>query len=425
MNSTTFSDMSKSCAYCEKALSVADVDLMSSWLLEFSLYEAQYFEMFCRKCFDKKYPDYLKTKWPLKEIKEWGMLFEVSMATIWRDAGFDAVDAFNWTDLLLEDYFLVDIEVAKEWKQFGFTSLNYQDWKEWSTDPKQISNALILNGETIDNVPAPELGFRALGFNLSQAIRLSAAEFGTDSTVCEPEDYISNWIAGGLNVDELIALKLQVAEKNDVFEEKHRECRENINDWKPSFGTYLPKVLGALREAGLPITCENLLRYWGLSKAQILKAIDMGTDVEFASNLVRRGVSASKVKIAELLIAKGIDQDSALLLTKRGFSVRTVNEIESWGYSIQCLVSLVEEAKTLGATEIKQWLLCGGGAGYRRRWDRQISVWHQYGFKPAEAYQWFLDGFQPSEAYAWSKSGAKTPTVAKRRKEAGITPKTN
>ena len=422
MNSTTFSDMSKSCAYCEKALSVADIDLMSSWLLELTRYEAQYFEMFCRKCFDTKYPEYLKTKWPLKEIKEWGRLFEVSEATIWKNAGFDAGHAYHWIELLLEDNFLVDIEVAKDWKQVGFTSENYQDWREWSTDPKEISTALKLNGETIDNVPAPELGFRALGFNLSQAIQLSEADFYTDATGCGSEGCINNWITGGLNVDELIVLKLQVTEKNDVFEEKHRECRENIKDWKSNFGTHLPKVLNALREAGLPITNDNLLRYWGLSKAQILKAIDMGTDVEFASNLVRGGISASKVKIVEHLMAKGIEEDSAIELTKRGFSIVTLEKIDKNGYSTDDLVSVVKKLKTLNADAVAPWFLVDIGSS-KYAWANRIADWHQYGFTAETAAEWYREEFSAKDANAWVKAGAKTPAVAKRRAAAGITPK--
>ena len=51
---------------------------------------------------------------------------------------------------------------------------------------------------------------------------------------------------------------MEVSEKRDVFKEKHYECRVNLKDWKPSFGTYLPKVLGALHEAGLFPFFRNL-----------------------------------------------------------------------------------------------------------------------------------------------------------------------
>lgn len=422
MNSLIFSDTSKSCANCDKALSVADIDLMTGWFLELTLFEVQYFEMICRKCFDTEYPDYLKTKWPLKEIKEWGRLFEMRAATIWKNAGFDPYHARHWFDLLLDDDGLVDIEVAKDWKQVGFTSENYQDWSGWSIDPKEISTALKLNGETIDNVLAPELGFRALGFNLSQAIQLSEAEFETGTPVYEPKNCIDNWISGGLSVDELIALKLQVAEKNDVFEVKHRECRENIKDWDSNFGTHLPKVLKALREAGLPITCDNLRRYWGLSKAQILRAIDMGTDVEFASNLVRSGISASRVKVVEHLMAKGIEKDSAIELTKRGFSIGILEKIDKNGYSADNLVGVVQRLKALNADAITPWLLVD--VGYATfAWRDQIVEWHQYGFSAENAADWHREKFSAKDANAWVKSGAKSPAVAKRREAAGITPK--
>ena len=65
MNSTRFIDESKVCALCDEALSVADIDLMSNWLLELTRYEANFFTMFCRKCFDKTYPGYLNSKMTL------------------------------------------------------------------------------------------------------------------------------------------------------------------------------------------------------------------------------------------------------------------------------------------------------------------------------------------------------------------------
>jgi hypothetical protein len=428
MNFTTFSDMSKSCAYCDKALSVTDIDLMASWLLELTLYEAQYFEMLCRICFDREYPDYRKTKWPLKEIKEWGRLFDASDAIIWKNAGFDAGHARHWCELLLEDDGLVDIEVAKEWKQVGFTSENYQDWSGWSKNPKEIKTNLELIGEPIDNIPAPELSFRDLGFNLSEAIRLSEANFETDFAGSESEDCIDNWMAGGLNVDELIALKLQVAEMNNVFEEKHRKCREKIKDWKPSFATHLPNVLKALSEVGLQITVDNLIGYWGLSKAQILKAIDMGADVDFArdinfaSNLVRNGISASKVKVVEHLVSNGVEEETALELTKRGFSIGTTEKIEKNGYFLTALIDAAQKLKPLKVDAVVNWLLVDIGSS-KHAWLNRIADWHNLGFTPENAAEWYREEFSAKDAKAWVKSGAKTPAIAKRRKAAGISPK--
>ena len=429
MNSTRSIGESKVCALCDEALSVADIDLMSNWLLELPLYEAQNFNMHCRKCFDKSFPGYLNLKLSMKEIKEWGSLFDVSEAIIWKNAGFDADHANHWFDLLLEDDGLVDIEVAKEWKQVGFTSENYQDWSGWSKNPKEIKTNLELNGETIDNIPAPELSFRDLGFNLSESIRLSKAQFETDFTGSESKDCINNWMAGGLNVDELIALKLQVAEMNSVFEEKHHECRGKIKDWKPNFATHLPKVLSAIREVGLPITRDNLLRYWGLSEAQILKAIDMGADVDFArdinfaSNLVRNGISASKVKVVEYLVSNGVEEETALELTKRGFSIGAVEKIEKNGYFLTALIDAAQKLKPLKVDAVVNWLLVDIGSS-KYAWLNRIAEWHNLGFTPENAAQWYREEFSAKDAKAWVESGAKTPAIANRRKAAGISPKT-
>ena len=427
MNSTRFIDESKVCYLCDEALSVADVNLMSSWLLELTRYEANFFTMFCRNCFDKTYPGYLNSKMTLRQIKEWGRIFDVEEAIIWLNAGFEAVHAGHWFELLLEDDGLVDIEVAKEWRQVGFTSESYQDWSGWSQNAMEIATALKNTGNTIDEFLAPELGFRDLGFNLIEAIELSEAEFGTDSTSSEPEDCITNWMTGGLNVDELIALKLQVDEKNDVFEKKHRECRENIKDWKPNFATQLPKVLNAIRELGLPIIIENILKYWGLSKAQILKAIDMGADVDsardinFASNLVRNGISATKARVVERLMSKEVEEDSAIELTKRGFSMNTFEKIDESGCSFDDFTELVSKLKPLKVDELITWALVD--VGNKPLWLRRVPDWYRFGFTPDSAAGWYREGFFAEDANAWVKSGAKTPAIAKRRKAAGISPK--
>lgn len=428
MNSRIFHGVSKFCAYCEKDLSTEDIDLMSGWLLDLKVYEVQNFTMFCRNCFDNHYPGYLKSKLSLNEIKKWGTFFAASEAAIWKNAGFDAGHARHWCELLVDDDGFVDIEVAKEWKQFGLTSEDYADWSGWSENPEDIANALKLNGETEDIVLAPELGFRDLGFNLSEAIRLSDVEFRTDATGCGPEDCINNWMAGGLNVDELIALKLKVAEMNSVFEEKHRKCREKIKDWKPSFATHLPKVLSALREVGLQITVDNLIGYWGLSKAQILKAIDMGADVDFArdinfaSNLVRNGISASKVKVVEHLVSNGVEEETALELTKRGFSIGTIEKIEKNGYFLTALIDAAQKLKPLKVDAVVDWLLVDIGSS-KHAWLNRIADWHNLGFTPENAAEWYREEFSAKDAKAWVKSGAKTPAIAKRRKAAGISPK--
>ena len=428
MNSTRFIDESKVCYLCEEALSVADIDLMSSWLLELTRYEANFFNMFCRKCFDKTYPGYLNSKMTLRQIKEWGRIFDVEEAIIWLNAGFEAVHASHWFELLLEDDGLVDIEVAKEWRQVGFTSENYEEWSGWSKNPKEIATTLKINGETIDNIVAPELGFRDLGFNLSEAIKLSEAGFETDATNCWPKDCIDNWMTGGLNVEELIALKLEVAEKNDVFEEKHNQCYANIKDWEPSFATHLPKVLNALRELGLPIIITNILNYWGLSKAQILKAIDMGADVDFASNMVRNGISATKARVVERLMSKEIKEDSAIELTKRGFSLNTFEKIDESGYSFNDFSELVSKLKPLKVDEVLKWFLVDVGSrvdvgNLAPFWLRRVPDWYRCGFTPDSAVEWYREGFFAEDANAWVKSGAKSPAVAKRRKAAGISPK--
>ena len=421
MNFTSFSHASNLCAYCDKTMSTADLNLMSDWLLDLKPSELETFVMLCCKCFEQKFPGYLKLEMPPKEIDAWGRLFEASEAIIWKSAGFDAIQASHWFDLLLEDDGLVDIRVAKEWKQAGFKSEDYEEWREWSKDATEIKDALSVNFATTDSTSAPKLRFRDLGFNLSEAIQLSNAEFGTDLASCEPEDFIDNWMPRSLNVDDLITLKLEVADKREIFQERHRNCRGSIKNWKPDFACHLPNALNNLRQAGLPITCDDLLRYWGLSKEQILKVIDKGIDLEFAIDLVRWGITASKIKVVENLMTRGVEQHSAIALTKKGFSIEVIEKIQKVGYSTDDLLEVVNKMDTLKAEEIAPWLLVNVGH-QKLAWLKRITEWHRFGFAAESAAGWYREEFSANDADKWVKSGAKTPAAAKRRMAAGISP---
>jgi hypothetical protein len=111
------------------------------------------------------------------------------------------------------------------------------------------------------------------------------------------------------------------------------------------------------------------------------------------------------------------------LLTKAGFSMGVIKQIEKAGYSIDDIVGVVAEHKGLKAAEIKKWLLVD--TGYAKwTWANQIAEWQKCGFSSEEAAEWFREGFKAKDAKAWVESGAMTPAIAKRRKAAGISPKT-
>lgn len=409
----------------------------------------------CYRCWEYYYAEYMLAGFSLQDSGVWEEVCgPVEVAVIWRDAGFTLSDISDWRAYFAQS------NVAASWRRFGFRANEAERWARlcdkaedaavWRVagftsdlDPSWIEWGLSA-GEVIDCIDsvnelsgeidypwfsekcAPDINYRddwGLGFNEAVFCWKNALFASFDYTFRAPRfsQSLEYWMTTGLSLSEVVELKNAISSSDEI--EIHFELQDKIKDWKPDVYEFLPKVWGELRKAGVPVTHENLIKYWGLSKSQILKSIDMGTDVKFAVNLVRSGIPVSKLKIMEHLIANGVDKDSAIQLTKAGFSMGVIKQIEKAGYSIDDIVGVVAEHKGLKAAEIKKWLLVD--TGYAKwTWANQIAEWQKCGFSSGEAAEWFREGFKAKDAKLWVESGAMTPAIAKRRKAAGISPKT-
>ena len=368
------------------------------------------------------------------EIEQIGVTY-YALATDWSTAGFTPGDAVEWTAILLKFDGCVDIGVAKGCDVVGITPYEYPSWRTWGLSGWEIIDILKKLGIShADDMGTPSIGFKKFGFDLSEAIQLKEVFFSAETSDKAAEgidewDYFGYWSQSRLEVNELVFLKAQFNGLVGEFNQIHLSCRNQIRDWNPNFGPVLSKSLKALRESGLTLSTQNLLKFWGLSKTQILKAIDMGADVDFARNvsfastLVRSGISASRVKIVEYLMANGIEKNSAIELTKRGFSIGTVEKIKKNGYLVDDLIDAVQKLKPLTVDAVITWLLVDIGSS-KHAWLNRIAEWHKFGFTAENAAEWYREEFSANDANTWVKSGAKTPAVAKRRKAAGISPKT-
>ena len=410
------------CVGCEDKLTSSEMDFLSSWYLASHSEERVSFEILCADCFDLKFPGYLKSDLWVEDIREWTRMgFDSEAAIAWQKVGFSPYSATIWSDVLLQSNRFADPSIAKSWVAAGFNHEDYEECQGWGVGAKELAEILKTSVVSAKNFSIPSAEFRKFGFNLSDAVRLSEAEFHTDREFSDLH-FIGNWTLTGLDVAGLVALKLEIVSKEERFDEKHDNCQKFIKNWEPDFASGLPKAFKSFRELGIQISVENLLNYWGLSKAQILKAIDMGIDTGLAGDLVRNGIPVTKAKIVDHLKSIGVEVDQAISFVSRGFSLHTLVKISKLSYSIQEYAVVFRALINLQADEVLSWLEVDVGSS-THTWLHQISRWHQSGFTPESAAVWYKEEFGVQNADLWVRSGVKTPRVAKLRKAAGISPK--
>ena len=389
----------------------------------------------CSSCRGKLYPGFLKSGLTLKQMRVWSEAgFDGEEAVKWISAGVSPQNAVYWKDVLLEVDGFVDYEVVKRCVEISVDVGAYEEWKLWGDvfekDAfKKLKGHFVSEETNATDVRAPETGFKKFGFSLIEAICLEEADFsGDDGDGGPSENYVGHWMSAGLSVNDLITLKIELDERFDEFEKKHESCREHLKNWNYELGPVISKGFDTLKSLGIPLNIENLLKYWGLSKSQILKAVDMGADIDFArdinfaTNLVRNGIAPTKVKVVEYLISNGVEEETAIELTKRGFSIGAIEKIEKNGYFLTALIDAAQKLKPLKVDAVVNWLLVDIGSS-KYAWLNRISEWHKFGFTPENAAEWYREEFSARDAKAWVESGAKTPAIAKRRKAAGISPK--
>jgi len=424
MSPKKLGETSAKCKFCDRLLIDTDIELMGKWFLELDWFQREIFEEFCQICFNKAFSKYLKKGMSLKEIHDWSSCFDDEDTAIkWKNAGFDSFEANDWHDFLEEDIGIADIEVAKRWKKAGLNAKNYGDWTVWSHDVEKITSALKVNNITADFDPVPDIEFKKLGFSLDEALFLVKNDFTADKSSYS----IRFWNSGGISLQEIVSLKNSFREskidyiKNFCYKDDYFEGEDGFD-----LGLMISKTLKALKEIRLEITSENFLRYFGFTKSQILRAIDMGVnvssarDLDFAAKMVRNGVTASGSSLVAHLIANhGIECEFAMDLAKRGLTkskFERLRELKVDNYDFLRFARLLE---SLPVDEVVTWCL------QFPSWSSsdEVKRWYGFGFTPERAKAWKAGGFSPDEAAAWVKSGARSIEVAMRRREAGISPK--
>jgi hypothetical protein len=410
----------------------------------------------CHKCWEKRFARYLSAGFSLADagvwsdvcsgiddavawrdagftiadITDWCDYFENStVAATWRKVGFRAIEAFHWAKLFTSS------DVAATWRKAGFSSSLDQSWIEWGLSPQQVIDCIDsvdkFSGEIdypwFSETTAPDINYRVewgLGFHEAVCCWKNALFASFDYSYRPPRktQSLEYWMSTGLNLDEILALR-EVVDESEELVSKHWELRTKVKNWTPDITEFLPKVWGALRKVGVPVNFKNILNFWGLSDKQILRVIDNGGDVNSVANRVLAGITASQAKFVEHLMSMSVDEESAVRLVKRGFSTKSLGQFEQSGYDLRDFIAVCNELDKLKVDEIMKWFLVDVGTS-QYAWTRRIPAWYRCGFAPDTAALWYREEFSAKEASSWLKSGIKTPAIAKRRKAAGISPKT-
>jgi hypothetical protein len=452
------------CAVCKRWYDDEDESFWN-YIAEFHQEWLNLDDVWCKACilkrFRKEYPEYatsglepdifLVWKWALDmgiDLEprlvdiEWTeaipMLYRGDQEQLvkWLSSDFSTEDASAWLE------WFDNFEDAVAWRDVGFTPENESigEWIEWGCSPVEASSAMKKGLETV-----PELRFRELGFSLEDAVFFELQNMTAyDGDV--GWNMVEYWVTSGLSPLQIVELRNQVVAQESEFEFVHStsQTREDFCDWTVEPYEALPLMFEVLRKARLPITAENLRKFWGLTSKEILRLIDAGGDVEHGAQLCRLGIAPSKAALFKKMSALGVPDSVASTLIRRGFLQKYLslrNGDREFRDVAERLVSLlwVDESMTievaygwldlrLDRTSVRNWLEKGISGAIALQWARagfspvEARNWLDGGIDPKIAIQWHKEGLTVRECKSWIDAGIKSPVIAKRRKDAGIKP---
>jgi len=326
----------------------------------------------------------------------------------WLDSDCPIEDAEKWTMLFDE------VEVALAWRDSGFSPEQAEDWMDWECTPEEAAEAR----DSGDGY-SPHPDFKKHGFGFKDASFLNNRDFLPYEDEGS-EYFIGTWVPSGLSLHDIVKLRTQLNERHEVFQALHKQNQPRLKYEEQTYDFWeaLPAQFKELKATGLPIDITNLEKFWGLKSKEILKVIDAGGAPGIAASVIRQGGSVSKLGMIERLIELGIDQAAATLLAQRGMLVKHIKQIEknrNAFASFRWLTQVLESDLGLKVDEAMGWLEAESTVS-------QVRVWRMHGFSPQDAATWSNEGFQPDMARRWRDSGVSSPTVAKRRRDAGLTP---
>jgi hypothetical protein len=326
----------------------------------------------------------------------------------WLNSDCPIDEAEMWCEIVDE------FEKAMSWRVAGAKPDEVENWLKWDCAPELAGKYL---GMGLESAPSDE--YKELGISLEDAVLYEINGFSTyagDPT----EYYIGDWLPSGLPAQELVRLRKYVIEHDSEFQDVHEKSQTGLKPFERTskFWGVLSEQLEQLSVVGLPVTSDNLKKFWGLSSKEILKVIDVGGDVKVAIDVIRNGGTIGNLGIIEKLIDKGVSQSSATLLAKRGFLVKHLKRLEQSNearFAAEGLIALLNVDSEMRIEEAFEWV------------DVQIRsdiarLWKQKNFSAQEASKWMKEGFSADRASRWRDTGVKSPSIAKRRQDAGLNP---
>jgi hypothetical protein len=388
-------------------------------------------ECVCKR-FEEDHPDFESTGlWPdtyliWKEAADLGFDIEAQLAEIEESAvirrlfelvGRDGIHKWIISDIPSDDLeywadVFDDVEDALEWHRAGFNPIldEVGIWVDWGCSPEAAKG---YQAQGLSEPPGAH--YRELKLDFPEAVLFALNGFSDD---IDSDDYIGLWLLSQLESEEIVKLRDELARDETYFQELHEASatRPWAHRDTPTFWAALPSMFAALQQARLRVTPVNLRRFWGLDSSEILDLIDSGVSVQTGVNALRQGIDASQVPLLSRLSELGICELDASVLVKQGLTMKDVKQLQKNGQAATSLKSLVEilsAVSQMSAGEGLQWIDAGVTG-----WD--VRPWVNSGFDAATTKEWLQEGFSPFEAKRWIEVGASSPTVAKRRRDAGI-----
>ena len=344
----------------------------------------------------------------IRRLSSCGVGFEEIIK--WLNSDCLIEEAEQWSDLFDE------FETAMAWREAGFDLERdrLESWLEWGCSAEDAAQ-FVQQGEKL----APRMGWKEIGIGIADAFYFERHDF-TYYEHFTARHFIGTWLPTDLSPSKIVELRDGLLREHAQLEMFHQAnlSRLKQEDRTEYFWGWLPRMFEVLKSVGLPITVENLKKYWGLSSKEILNVIDSGGKPGVAADVVRQGGSVSKLGIIERLLEAGMDTAAATLLTQHGFLLKHLKRVEKKGDTLRSLgwlTQLFEADLGVKVDEALEWLDVEATVS-------QCKMWRQKDFSPEEAAKWSNEGFLPETASRWRDAGVDSPVTAKRRLDAGLNP---
>ncbi len=268
-------------------------------------------------------------------------------------------------------------------------------------------------------MPLHETAVKAGGLLAFLQYRDVLCNLDDDITFGDEEERIEMLLNLNVSIEELTYLSDQfLSEECDEFSSLLCEDLEILEDIKETntFEMFV-KTLEMLDQVNLKIDATNLHKFFGMSRANILNAIDNAETNLNHYRAARWFTEEVNIKDATTLLDTGLLIDEVCVLVKAGMTPEILDAAEARSVSVTALTELVKKEPQFPCGALLLWLDAGFGA---ESLDEMLEWWRA-GFTPDNVASWRELGFNALESIAWLRH-TSDPVVASRRKEAGISP---